>query len=88
LDRPRIEQVIAWKRDEAVFEDVELADAVAEMNRYSRRPLMLVDPVGSRGLRVSGLFNAGDTIGFARAVAALHGLKMREFPDRLELARD
>jgi transmembrane sensor len=30
MDRPRIEQVIAWKRDEAVFDDVSLAEAVAE----------------------------------------------------------
>jgi transmembrane sensor len=85
LDRPRIDQVIAWKRDEAVFEDVALADAVAEMNRYSRRPLVLVEPVGSRGLRVSGLFKTGDSAGFARAVAALHGLAVREYADRLEL---
>ena len=84
-DRPRIDQVIAWKRDEAVFEDVALADAVAEMNRYSRRPLVLVEPVGSRGLRVSGLFKTGDSAGFARAVAALHGLAVREYADRLEL---
>ena len=49
------------------------------------RPLVLVEPVGSRGLRVSGLFKTGDSVGFARAVAALHGLAVREYTDRLEL---
>ncbi len=85
MDRPRIDQVIAWRRDEAVFENVALVDAVADMNRYSRRPLVLVEPVESRGLRVSGLFKTGDSVGFARAVAALHGLAVREYADRLEL---
>ncbi len=85
-DRPRIDQVLAWKREEAVFDDIPLVDAVAEMNRYSRRPVVLAEPVGSRGLRLSGLFNTGNSVGFARAVAALHGLAVREYADRLELA--
>lgn len=85
VDRPRMDQVIAWKRNEAVFNDVALADAVSEMNRYSRMPLVLVGAAGSHGPRVSGLFRTGDNVGFAHAVAALHGLVVREYPDRLEL---
>src|SRR5262249_31945528 len=30
VDRPNIEQVVAWKRSEVVFDDVALVDAVAE----------------------------------------------------------
>jgi transmembrane sensor len=85
VDRPRIDQVIAWKRNEAVFDDAALADAVSEMNRYSRTPLVLLGTAGLRDLRVSGQFRTGDNVGFARAVAALHGLVAREYPDRLEL---
>jgi len=84
LDRPRIEQVTAWTRSEAVFDDTPLPDAVAEMNRYSRVPIVLGDPsLSSR--RISGLFRTGDPAGFARALAALHGLVVHEHPDRLEL---
>jgi transmembrane sensor len=86
MDRPRIEQVIAWKRDEAVFDDVSLADAVAEMNRYSRTPIVLVGDEALADRRISGLFRTGDSAGFARAVAALHGLVVHEREDRLELA--
>lgn len=86
VDRPRMDQVLAWKRNEAVFDDVALPEAVAEMNRYSRTPIVAVGNGALRGLRVSGLFRTGDNTGFARAVAALHGLVVRERPDRLELS--
>lgn len=85
VDRPRIDQMLAWKRNEAVFDDVALPDAVAEMNRYGRTPIVMVGEGALGGLRVSGLFRTGDNVGFARAVAALHGLVVREYPDRLEL---
>lgn len=75
VDRPPIEQLLAWQRGEVVFDDVSLADAVAEMNRYSRTPLVL-DVPASAGWRVSGQFRAGDSLGFAKAVAALHGLRV------------
>ena len=87
LDRPNVERVLAWKRDEAVFDDTSLADAVAEMNRYNRTPIVLLDGLESDGLRVSGLYHTGDSTGFASAVAALHGLEVREEDGRLELAK-
>ncbi|KQY88241.1 FecR domain-containing protein [Pelomonas sp. Root1444] len=85
MDRPRIDQMLAWKRSEVVFDDAPLVEAVAEMNRYSRVPIVLSgDGYGSR-LRVSGLYRTGDSNGFARAVAALHGLRALERDGRLEL---
>ena len=86
VDRPRIEQVMAWKRNEAVFSDASLADAVAEMNRYSRMTIVLVGAGTMTGRRVSGVFRTRDNAGFARAVAAFRGLVVRELQDRLELA--
>jgi transmembrane sensor len=85
LDRPRIEQMIAWKRNEAVFDDVPLVDAVNEMNRYSRTPILLIGDGALSKLRVSGLYRTGDSASFAQAVAALHGLTVRERGGRLEL---
>ncbi len=86
VDRPRMEQVLAWKRGEALFDDVSLLDAVAEMNRYSPMPIKVPGANALNGLRVSGIFRTGDNAHFARAMAALHGLVVRELPDRLELA--
>lgn len=85
VDRPRMDEAVAWKRSEVVFDNVPLADAVSEMNRYSRTPMVLLGQDAFRGLRVSGLFHTGDHVGFAHAAAALHGLVVREHPDRLEL---
>jgi len=87
IDWPRMDQVLAWRRNEAVFDDVALADAVAEMNRYSRTPLVLIDKAALPGLRVSGQFRTGDSARFAQAVAALHGLVIHERDGRLELEK-
>jgi transmembrane sensor len=87
VDRPNIDAVMAWKRSEAVFDDAALPDAVAEMNRYTRTPIVLLDASALAGLRVSGLYRTSDSAGFARAVAALHGLSVHERQGRLELAK-
>lgn len=86
MDRPHVDQLMAWRRSEAVFDDVPLSDAVAEMNRYSRQPVILVDDESSKGLRISGLFRTGDNVAFARAVAALYGLVVHDRQDHVELA--
>jgi transmembrane sensor len=92
VDRPRMDQVMAWKRSEVIFDGLSLADAAAEMNRYSRTPIELASEVAAeaaaQGWRVSGQYRAGDNLGFARAVAALHGLAVRESGGRLLLARE
>lgn len=90
LDRPRLEQVLAWQRNEAVFDQASLAEAVAEMNRYSRTPVVLVGrpaQAGTQGWLVSGQFRTGDNAAFARALAALHGLTLQERAGRLELSQ-
>ncbi|MCX2864909.1 FecR domain-containing protein [Paucibacter sp. PLA-PC-4] len=84
LQRPQLEQLLAWKRGEVVFDNISLPQAVSEMNRYTRTPMVLIGDAST--LRVSGLYQTSDSPGFARAVAALHGLELRERAGRLELA--
>lgn len=85
MDRPRMDQLLAWKRGEAVFDNASLPEAVAEMNRYSPTPIQLAEADALVGLRVSGLFRTGDNASFARAMAALHGLVVQAHANRLEL---
>jgi transmembrane sensor len=87
LDRPQIGPLMAWQRGEAVFDDMPLLDAVAEMNRYSKVRISLVGDA-LNALRVSGVFRTGDNESFARAAARLHGLTVRERSGYLELAKD
>ncbi|OYU26363.1 MAG: hypothetical protein CFE41_16530 [Burkholderiales bacterium PBB2] len=64
-----------------------LNEAVAEMSRYTSKPIVLVGAHRLKALRVSSLYRTGDSAGFARAVAALHGLNVSEHSDRLELVQ-
>jgi len=69
-DRPDLSLVLAWRTGRLGFDRESLAAAVSEMNRYSRRPLVIGD-ASIAHLAISGLFTAGDTEAFARSVAAL-----------------
>lgn len=77
--------MLAWRRGEAVFADLSLLDAVTEMNRDSATLRVLA--AGMSDLRVSGQYRTGDSEGFARAVAALHGLAGQAHAGRMELGR-
>jgi transmembrane sensor len=86
LSSAALDQATAWKRHQVVFDKTSLPDAIAEMNRYSTTPLVLSDPDALSQLQISGSYPTGDNAGFARAVAAVHGLVVHERPERLELA--
>ncbi|MCU0949635.1 MAG: FecR domain-containing protein [Burkholderiaceae bacterium] len=86
VDRPNLEQILAWKRSEALFDSAALSDAVEEMNRYSRTPIVLLGADSLASLQVSGQYRTGDNRAFASAVAALHGLRVHEVDGRLELS--
>ncbi|MEH0196546.1 FecR domain-containing protein [Caulobacter sp. CCNWLY153] len=65
-----------WNHGRISFVGASLADAVAEMNRYSQKPLHIATPSLGR-LQVDGVFEAGDTAAFARAVGRLHNVSVR-----------
>jgi transmembrane sensor len=77
MDTPSLDKVVAWRRGQLVLDDTQLANAVAEMNRYSPVPLVIERPQDAQ-LLVSGLFQVGDSLSFAHAVAEMHGLRVVE----------
>lgn len=85
LDRPDFSRGLAWDRGEAVFDDIALVDAVAEMNRYSSLPIDLGSDQRLAALRIAGVFRTGNNEAFAQAVARLHDLKVQVHEDRLVL---
>lgn len=87
LDEPKVESAMAWKRGEAAFDDTPLADAIADMNRYTHTTIALSAEVAASNLHISGLYHVDDVTGFAQAVAAMHGLTVQETEGRLELVR-
>jgi transmembrane sensor len=84
VDRPQLDAVTAWRRGEVVFDDVALADAIAEMNRYSQLRISAPQASVAR-LRVSGVFDARETEEFARMMAALHRLHLQRDGSHLQL---
>lgn len=65
------EQLLAWREGRIVFDDVTLADAAEEFNRYNAVKLA-VDP-GIAGRRMIGSFQVNDVDGFVEASAMLVG---------------
>lgn len=61
------EQLTSWQNGMIVFDDEPLSVAVAEINRYVRRPLVIGD-AGLSSLRISGAFQSGDTKAFVEAM--------------------
>lgn len=86
LDRPRPENLNAWRRGEVVLDRTTLKDAVAEMNRYDQTQL-IVDDADIARLSVSGIYHAGDSAGFAHTIARLYGLRVEEEGGRIRLGR-
>jgi transmembrane sensor len=77
LDRPPLERVIAWQRGQIILDHTPLADAVAEMNRYSRVTLKIEEPEARRA-EVTGIFRIGDSHSFAQAVAETYHLEVAD----------
>lgn len=87
LDRPDTAPLLAWRTGQAIFRDTRLADAVAEMNRYSRTRLE-IETAAARELRLSGTFALGDSAAFAGAVAMLLPVRARASNGRIEIRMD
>lgn len=69
-ERPVMSQAIAWRHGRLAFFEEPLSEAVAEMNRYTRRPIVILDAdIGQ--LPISGNYSVGDTEAFATSVSVL-----------------
>jgi transmembrane sensor len=85
LDQPPIEAVTAWRRGEVILDKTRLGDAVAEMNRYSAIELV-IDDERVAGIPISGIFRAGDSASFARAVGEVYRLHVINESRRIVIA--
>jgi transmembrane sensor len=77
LDRPQVEKITAWRTGQVDLAGTRLADAAAEMNRYSRTQVVIEDPQ-TANILITGIFRAGDVTSFANAVAGTYDLTVRQ----------
>lgn len=77
-----VEAVTSWRRGQLVFDDISLADAVAEVNRYSEQQIELADPALAR-LRLSGSFAIGGPAVFIEAITGYFPIRIVRADDRV-----
>ncbi len=65
-----------WREGRIEFASATLSEAVAEMNRYRRTPIVVSDPKVGR-MRVSGVFYTGESSGFLTALPLTHPVSVR-----------
>lgn len=76
LDRPLLDSITAWRHGELRFRDTPLSEAVAEVNRYGGKRV-IVNNARLASLPISGVFATANPTEFAAAVAQLHGLRVQ-----------
>jgi transmembrane sensor len=71
---------LSWTegRQMLIFNNETLADAVAEMNRYNHRQIVISDP-SIAGKRIGGAYKATNPDGFATALEKTFGLEARVY---------
>lgn len=79
LTRVNVEHETSWLHGKIVFDDEALGDVVAELNRYSKRKIVIANESLGHA-RLSGIFEPGDVKDFAHALrlAGLAELKEDE----------
>ena len=65
--RAELDSILSQQVQRLEFDGTSVAEAIAEFNHYSQRPIVASTP-GVAGLRISGVFRAGDTDTFIRSL--------------------
>ena len=72
----------SWLEGRLVFDQVTLAEAAAQFNRYNRKKLVITDAAAAN-VQIGGTFESGNVEGFARLVQAGLGLAVEFHDDRI-----
>lgn len=77
-----------WRSGRLRFEAATLGEAVAEMNRYRKTPIVVADPVAAN-LLISGVFDAGEASSFLEALPLSQPVRVmrQEGVARIEMRR-
>jgi transmembrane sensor len=74
------ERITSWRRGQVIFENSRLADAVAELNRYSTTQIALADRTLEE-LRISGAFASGRPAVFVEALTTYFPIAVTRVDD-------
>ncbi len=68
----QVSDVTSWRTGRLVFRERPLAEAIAEMNRYSAQKLVVDDDERLQAMTVSGVFNTGRVSNFVTTLETMH----------------
>ena len=76
------ERVTSWRHGQVIFDNTRLADAIAELNRYSDIKIELTDPTLA-DLRLSGGFATGHPNLFIEAITSYFPIQVAKVDDHV-----
>lgn len=79
-----LDALAQWRTGQVEFDNVTLADAIAEMNRYSATKIEITDPALASE-RISGIFPAGAQEAFAEALTLYLDAGLDHAPGRIRV---
>ena len=79
-----VTRTLAWRGGELILDGQPLVEAIAEMNRYNVRQVVLADQ-DIANEPIIGFFQTNDPEAFARAVAELTGARVRAEPSEIRI---
>lgn len=79
-DVPKIEDALSWRTGYLTFDEVTLADAIAEFNRYNTQKIYIEDPALAE-LRISGKFRATNSSDFIHLLRTGFAVQIRQTED-------
>ena len=81
VSKENSDRITSWRHGQVIFENARLADAIAELNRYSESKIELADPALA-DLRLNGAFATGRPTVFVEAVATYFPIQIVRSDDR------
>ncbi|MDY0743376.1 FecR domain-containing protein [Paucibacter sp. R3-3] len=76
---------LGWLQGKLVFNEVSLAEAARQFNRYGIKQLVIKDEAAAR-IGIGGVFDAGNVEAFARLLHAGFGLEVRVSGDEIQVS--
>lgn len=77
---------LAWRRGMIVFDDVTLAAAAAEFNRYNHTQIVIADPSVAQ-LKIAGTFPINGVKGFSDLTRHVLGLRVETHDQKISISR-
>jgi transmembrane sensor len=81
-----VDEVLSWRHGVLAFDQLTLAEAASQFNRYNKKKLIITDPaVGS--VRIGGRFDANNVQAFARLLHEGFGLTIEDAGTGIKISR-